>query len=138
MKRSQEFSSTPASSSGSPVSKKLKVSPRESPSGIVQAQQDVLMTVENSEDGWTKVAMTKMWKLDSFMKESQRMNGVANGSSSFIRARVCSHHSLGVIFSWIGSKGNDRLDAFGRYIPPIRDIPRRQPHSNARRLIVLP
>ncbi|EJD07465.1 cytochrome P450 [Fomitiporia mediterranea MF3/22] len=28
------------------------------------------------EEGWTKVAMTKMWKLDSFMKESQRMNGI--------------------------------------------------------------
>ncbi|EJD07466.1 cytochrome P450 [Fomitiporia mediterranea MF3/22] len=28
------------------------------------------------EDGWSKVAMTKMWKLDSFMKESQRMNGI--------------------------------------------------------------
>ena len=28
------------------------------------------------EDGWTKIAMTKMWKLDSFMKESQRFNGI--------------------------------------------------------------
>ncbi|KAL5531375.1 hypothetical protein ACEPAG_4252 [Sanghuangporus baumii] len=28
------------------------------------------------ENGWSKVAMTKMWKLDSFMKESQRMNGI--------------------------------------------------------------
>ncbi|EJD07458.1 cytochrome P450 [Fomitiporia mediterranea MF3/22] len=28
------------------------------------------------EEGWSKVAMTKMWKLDSFMKESQRINGV--------------------------------------------------------------
>ena len=28
------------------------------------------------EEGFTKIAMTKMWKLDSFMKESQRMNGV--------------------------------------------------------------
>ena len=26
-------------------------------------------------EGWTKAAMAKMWKLDSFMKESQRMNG---------------------------------------------------------------
>ncbi|EJD07464.1 cytochrome P450 [Fomitiporia mediterranea MF3/22] len=27
------------------------------------------------EEGWSKVAMAKMWKLDSFMKESQRING---------------------------------------------------------------
>ena len=28
------------------------------------------------EDGWTKIAMTKMWKVDSFLKESQRYNGI--------------------------------------------------------------
>ncbi|THH06027.1 hypothetical protein EW145_g4362 [Phellinidium pouzarii] len=28
------------------------------------------------EEGWTKIAMTKMQKLDSFMKESQRFNGI--------------------------------------------------------------
>ncbi|EJD07459.1 cytochrome P450 [Fomitiporia mediterranea MF3/22] len=28
------------------------------------------------EEGWSKVAMTKMWKLDSFMKESMRFNGI--------------------------------------------------------------
>ena len=28
------------------------------------------------EEGWTKGAMTKLWKLDSFMKESQRFNGI--------------------------------------------------------------
>jgi len=29
-----------------------------------------------AEDGWTKVAMTRMRKLDSFLKESQRLNGL--------------------------------------------------------------
>ncbi|KZT70598.1 cytochrome P450 [Daedalea quercina L-15889] len=29
------------------------------------------------EDGWTKVSTGRMWKLDSFLKESQRMNGVS-------------------------------------------------------------
>ena len=29
-----------------------------------------------AEDGWTKVAMTRMRKLDSFLKEAQRVNGV--------------------------------------------------------------
>ncbi|KAI0368876.1 cytochrome P450 [Pilatotrama ljubarskyi] len=28
------------------------------------------------EEGWTKNAMSKMWKLDSFLKESQRYNGI--------------------------------------------------------------
>ncbi|RPD62649.1 cytochrome P450 [Lentinus tigrinus ALCF2SS1-7] len=28
-------------------------------------------------DGWTKAAMDKMWKIDSFLKESQRVNGVS-------------------------------------------------------------
>ncbi|KAI0699941.1 cytochrome P450 [Cerioporus squamosus] len=28
-------------------------------------------------EGWTKAAMGKMWKIDSFLKESQRVNGVA-------------------------------------------------------------
>ncbi|KAI0714847.1 cytochrome P450 [Earliella scabrosa] len=27
-------------------------------------------------EGWTKIAMGKMWKLDSFLKESQRVNGL--------------------------------------------------------------
>lgn len=31
------------------------------------------------EDGWTKVAMTKMRKLDSFLKETQRFNGIGSG-----------------------------------------------------------
>ncbi|KAI5118676.1 hypothetical protein M0805_003613 [Coniferiporia weirii] len=29
-----------------------------------------------AQDGWSKIAMTKMWKLDSFLKESQRLNGI--------------------------------------------------------------
>ena len=28
-------------------------------------------------DGWTKAVMDKMWKVDSFLKESQRVNGVS-------------------------------------------------------------
>ncbi|CDO73437.1 hypothetical protein BN946_scf185013.g72 [Trametes cinnabarina] len=28
------------------------------------------------EEGWTKASMTKMWKLDSFLRESQRLNGL--------------------------------------------------------------
>ncbi|KAI0713154.1 cytochrome P450 [Cerioporus squamosus] len=28
-------------------------------------------------EGWTKAAMSKMWKVDSFLRESQRINGIA-------------------------------------------------------------
>ena len=31
------------------------------------------------EQGWTKDAMGKLWKLDSFMRESQRCNGMSEG-----------------------------------------------------------
>ncbi len=27
-------------------------------------------------EGWTKAALGKMWKVDSFLKESQRYNGI--------------------------------------------------------------
>ena len=30
--------------------------------------------------GWTKVAVGKMWKLDSFMREAQRLNGITLGA----------------------------------------------------------
>ena len=34
------------------------------------------------EDGWTKTALRKMRKVDSFMKESQRYNGLGARKSS--------------------------------------------------------
>lgn len=30
------------------------------------------------EHGWNKIAVGKMWKLDSFMRESQRLNGITH------------------------------------------------------------
>ena len=33
-------------------------------------------------EGWTKAAMGKMWKLDSFLRESQRFNGI--GLSAYL------------------------------------------------------
>ncbi|KAL5492509.1 hypothetical protein ACEPAI_3956 [Sanghuangporus weigelae] len=44
------------------------------PKYIVPIREEVERVI--NENGWSKVAMTKMWKLDSFMKESQRMNGI--------------------------------------------------------------
>ena len=44
-----------------------------------ECQQPLREEVEAlvSAEGWSKAAMGKMWKLDSFMKESQRYNGVS-------------------------------------------------------------
>ena len=33
-----------------------------------------------AEEGWTKAAMDKMHKIDSFLREVQRLDGVDNGS----------------------------------------------------------
>lgn len=33
------------------------------------------------EEGWTKDAMNKLWKVDSFMRESLRMNGMSAGGT---------------------------------------------------------
>jgi hypothetical protein len=41
-------------------------------------REEVSAVVE--ELGWTKAAMSKMVKLDSFMKEAQRLSGVSGGS----------------------------------------------------------
>ncbi|THG97981.1 hypothetical protein EW026_g4131 [Hermanssonia centrifuga] len=46
------------------------------------------------EDGWTKAAMGKMRKLDSFMRESQRVNGI-NGVSVMRKALKDLHFSDG-------------------------------------------
>ena len=35
-------------------------------------------------DGWTKAAMGKMWKLDSLLKESQRVHGIGLSASTFL------------------------------------------------------
>ena len=32
-------------------------------------------------EGWTKAAMGKMWKIDSFLRESQRFNGISLSKS---------------------------------------------------------
>ena len=48
-----------------------------SPELLQPLREEVEAVIAN--DGWTKAAMGKMRKLDSFMRESQRINGI-NGS----------------------------------------------------------
>ena len=40
-----------------------------------------------AEDGWSKAAMGKMWKLDSLFRESMRHNGI--GLSSYLLPHFC-------------------------------------------------
>ncbi|KIP02170.1 hypothetical protein PHLGIDRAFT_20514 [Phlebiopsis gigantea 11061_1 CR5-6] len=44
------------------------------PEYLVPLREEIERVI--AEDGWTKTAIGKMWKLDSFMRESQRLNGV--------------------------------------------------------------
>lgn len=43
------------------------------------------------EDGWTKSAVQRMWKLDSFMKESQRFHGLGACTSPVSCTFTCTH-----------------------------------------------
>lgn len=42
-------------------------------------------------DGWTKLAMQKMHKLDSFLKESQRYYGLGSSKSCFIYPQLITY-----------------------------------------------
>ncbi|EMD42274.1 hypothetical protein CERSUDRAFT_79865 [Gelatoporia subvermispora B] len=44
------------------------------PSILYEIRQEVDPVIK--EEGWTKASLAKLWKLDSFMKESQRVNGL--------------------------------------------------------------
>lgn len=51
------------------------------PEYIEPLRQEVDMVI--SQEGWTKAALGKMQKLDSFLKESQRITGLAAGKSPY-------------------------------------------------------
>ncbi|KAH9841115.1 cytochrome P450, partial [Rhodofomes roseus] len=40
-------------------------------------REEIKRVVSEDEDGWTRAALGRMWRLESFLKESQRMNGVS-------------------------------------------------------------
>ena len=40
---------------------------------LLREEVDTLVSAE----GWSKATMGKMWRLDSFLKESQRYNGIS-------------------------------------------------------------
>jgi hypothetical protein len=51
-----------------------------SPEYVAPLREEVESAVR--EDGWSKAAMGKCSKLDSFLRESQRFNGVSASQSS--------------------------------------------------------
>lgn len=48
------------------------------------------------EEGWSKAAVAKMHKVDSFMKETQRMNGIGLGEYNACRCDDATDHFLPV------------------------------------------
>lgn len=81
----------------------------------IQPMREEVETVVKKE-GWSKVALTKMRKLDSFLKESQRFNGLGCSES------ICDiyHCQLNYLFSFFDSESGERLHLCRRYIHPQR------------------
>jgi hypothetical protein len=52
------------------------------PEYIEPLRQEVEAVV--AKEGWTKAAMDKMHKIDSFMREMQRLDNIGDGSSDFL------------------------------------------------------
>jgi hypothetical protein len=44
-----------------------------------------------AEEGWTKAAMGRMRKIDSFLKESQRLNSIGTSKSPMSGLELCAH-----------------------------------------------
>jgi hypothetical protein len=61
------------------------------PEYVQPLRQEVEQAIER--DGWTKAAISNMPKLDSFVKEAQRYNGLAAGALiQCIQARIRWSH----------------------------------------------
>ena len=53
----------------------------------IQALRDEVEPIVK-EEGWSKAAVAKMYKVDSFMKETQRMNGLSLGEFGMVHIFV--------------------------------------------------
>lgn len=54
----------------------------------IQPLREEAETVLREEGGWSKAALGRMIKIDSFFKESQRVNGVSASEHSPLRIRL--------------------------------------------------
>jgi hypothetical protein len=57
------------------------------------------------EEGWSRASVAKMYKVDSFMKETQRMNGIGLGEYS---AYCCAAQLIACVSSEHGAKDHER------------------------------
>ncbi len=56
------------------------------PECIEPLRQEIETAV--SEEGWTKAAIDKMHKIDSFLRETQRLDGLDGGSLDFLESNL--------------------------------------------------
>jgi len=61
------------------------------PEYIEPLRQEVEAVV--AEEGWTKAGMDKMHKIDSFLRETQRIDGLSNSSLASFRIVPITNHS---------------------------------------------
>ena len=70
-------------------------------------------------EGWTKTGMAKMWKLDSFLRESQRFNGIRT-RTSLPMSPFLQYHSLMLLIltvSIVRKAMKDMTLSDGTFIP---------------------
>lgn len=71
-------------------------------------------------DGWTKLALQKMRKVDSFLRECQRVHGIASSKSLSVRVYCISSDDL---VSCDVTTSDEGLPVFGWYIHPQGYLP---------------
>ena len=60
--------------------------------GLVQALREEIEVIVAC-DGWMGIALGKMWKLDSILRETLRYHGTSlSTSTKLIRLWACAHH----------------------------------------------
>lgn len=69
------------------------------------------------EHGWSKITMGKMRKLDSFMRESQRVNGITHSESQRPALLLCAHPHTVCAVSVMRKTSQDTTLSDGTFIP---------------------
>lgn len=85
-------------------------------------------------EGWSKASLDKMYKLDSFLKESQRFYALGGGASCPF---ILSVSSLTLSFSDDGPPSDEGLHVLRRHLYTRRDVCRCRGGPDATRLRVL-
>ena len=83
------------------------------------------------EQGWTKDAMGKLWKLDSFMRESQRCNGMSEGKGIVTISTTLASTDYDIdLVSVMRKTVKGVTFSNGQYVPPgvVMVVPARDIH----------